>query len=94
MNEPKKSKRGFALLSPEQRSWMRAKAGNPSLLRSAASLANPGLPAEAGKKGGQKNVPAEKHSFSNDPKLAEEPGRKGGITSRTAQREKKSERSD
>lgn len=78
MDETKKSKGGFASLSPEKRREIASKGGKsvPSEKRSFSQ--NPELAAKAGRKGGQSVNPASR-SFSRNRSLAAEAGRKGGI---------------
>jgi uncharacterized protein len=78
--EPKKSKRGFASMSPEKRQEIASKGGKsvPAEKRSFSQDAN--LAAKAGKKGGQ-SVSHSKRSFFKDHALASDAGRKGGAAS-------------
>jgi general stress protein YciG len=77
MDEPKKSKRGFASMDPEKRRAIAAMGGKavPNDKRSFSQ--SPDLAARAGHKGGQAVNPANR-SFSKSPTLASEAGRKGG----------------
>jgi uncharacterized protein len=80
MAEPKKSKRGFASMSPERRAEI-ARMGGKSVPAEKRSFSqDPSLAASAGKKGG-KSVNPLKRSFSKDPALASDAGRKGGKAS-------------
>ncbi|WP_442756159.1 KGG domain-containing protein [Methylocystis sp. JAN1] len=80
MDEPRKSKRGFASMSPEKRREIARKGGKsvPAGKRSFSQDAK--LAAKAGKKGGQSVKPANR-SFSRDHALASEAGHKGGTAS-------------
>jgi uncharacterized protein len=89
MEEPKKSKRGFAAMDPEKQREIASKGGSSVPADKRSFSTSHELAAKAGRKGG-KAVPAEKRSFSNNPKLAEKAGRMGGIASRRKQGEKKS----
>ncbi len=82
VEEQKKSKRGFASMSPEKRQEIARKGGLavPADKRSFAK--SPELAAMAGKKGGQSVDPA-KRSFSRDHTLASDAGQKGGKASHT-----------
>jgi uncharacterized protein len=77
MDEPKKSKRGFASMDPEKRRAIARKGGQsvPNDKRSFSQ--SPDLAARAGQKGGQAVNPANR-SFSKDHALASSAGRKGG----------------
>jgi general stress protein YciG len=80
MDEPKKSKRGFASMDPEKRREIASKGGKsvPPERRSFSQSAE--LAAKAGRKGGQSVDPA-KRSFSRDHTLASQAGAKGGHSS-------------
>ena len=80
MDEPKKSRRGFAAMDPEKQREIARKGGKSVPPEKRSFAANPSLASEAGMKGG-KAVDAEKRSFSADPKLAAKAGRKGGLAS-------------
>ena len=70
-------KRGFAAMTPEQRSAIARKGGQavPAAKRSFST--NPSLAAEAGRKGGLA-VPPEKRTFAHNRALAVEAGSRGG----------------
>lgn len=70
-----KKRRGFALLTPEQRRELAARGGRtPRLVR---TFSNREFAARAGRTGGRA-VPAEKRGFRKDREFAAECGRKGG----------------
>lgn len=89
MDETKKSKRGFASLSPEKRREIASKGGKsvPAERRSFALY--PELAAEAGRKGG-KSVSSASRSFSRDRSLASEAGRKGRWVSQRRSQDRES----
>ncbi len=75
--EPRKSRRGFASMSPERRREI-ARMGGKSVPSSSRSFSQDRqLAAAAGRKGGR-SVPGAKRSFSQNRALAAEAGRKGG----------------
>jgi general stress protein YciG len=78
--QPKKSNRGFASMSPERQREIAAKGGKsvPAAKRSFSKNAD--LAAAAGRKGG-KSVKPEDRSFSKNSALASEAGKKGGHAS-------------
>lgn len=80
MSESRKSKRGFASMSPEKRREIARMGGKsvPAEKRSFSQDAQ--LAAKAGKKGGQSVNPVNR-SFSKDHALAAEAGKKGGSAS-------------
>ncbi|WP_424362948.1 general stress protein [Methylocystis parvus] len=77
MDEPKKSTRGFASMSPEKRREIARKGGLAVPAEKRSFSQDPALASKAGKKGGQSVNPA-KRSFSRNPVLASEGGAKGG----------------
>lgn len=79
----KKSRKGFASMSPERQREIAQKGGKsvPSEQRSFSK--NPELASNAGRKGGLSVSPA-KRSFSVNRQLAVQAGRKGGHASRSA----------
>jgi general stress protein YciG len=87
MNEeqPNKSKRGFASMSPEKQREIACKGGKsvPAEKRSFSQSAD--LAASAGRKGGQ-SVDPKKRSFSRDSALASSAGKKGGHASHGVRR--------
>ncbi len=85
--QPKKSKRGFASMSPEVRRAIASKGGRSVPAEKRSYSQNPELVAAAGRKGGQNVNPANR-SFSRSPALASEAGRKGGIASHGGGRRK------
>jgi len=81
MDEPKKSKRGFASMDLEKRREL-ASMGGKAVPRDKRSFAlDPALASRAGRKGG-KAVSSESRTFSKDTALASESGRKGGSAAR------------
>ena len=80
MDQPKKSTRGFASLTPEEhkRIAMRGGANVPAGERSFSKDRE--LASRAGSKGGR-NIDPAKRSFSTNRQLAIESGRKGGKAS-------------
>lgn len=78
---PKKSKRGFASMTPEQRQAIARKGGQSVPDEKRSFSRDPELAARAGKKGG-KSVRPENRSFSRNPELASIAGKKGGERSR------------
>jgi general stress protein YciG len=80
MDESKKSKRGFASMSPEQRREIARKGGLAVPAEKRSFSQDAGLAAKAGKKGGTSVNPA-KRSFSRDHALAADAGKKGGLAS-------------
>jgi uncharacterized protein len=83
---PKKSKRGFAALTPEKRREIAAMGGKSVPAEKRSFSADPKLAAKAGKIGG-KNVPYESRSFAKDLSLARTAGRKGGLASRAGSKD-------
>ncbi len=81
--QPKKSKRGFAAMSPERQREIAAKGGRSVPAEKRSFSQNGDLAAAAGRKGGL-NVDPANRSFSRSPVLASEAGRKGGHASRQA----------
>lgn len=80
-----KAKRGFAVMSVEQRKRIAAMGGR-AVPAESRSFSNPELAASAGRKGG-KATPAKKRSFSVNPELAKEAGRKGAAGLRRRKKE-------
>ncbi len=85
--QAKKSRRGFASMSPEKQREIASKGGRAVPAEKRSYSQNPELAAAAGRKGGQSVNPA-KRSFSRNPKLASEAGRKGGVASHAGGRPK------
>ncbi|WP_442755222.1 general stress protein [Methylocystis sp. JAN1] len=77
MDEPEKSKRGFASMSAEKRREIARKGGKSVPAEKRSFSQDSALAAKAGKKGGQSVKPANR-SFSRDHALASEAGQKGG----------------
>ena len=77
-DQRKKSKRGFASMSPERRSEIARKGGLSVKAENRAFSKDRALASNAGKKGGQ-SIKKEKRAFSTNKKLASEAGRKGGL---------------
>lgn len=77
---PKKSKRGFASMTPERRREIATKGGKSVPAEKRAFTKNTDLAARAGQKGGR-NVDPKNRSFSRDAALASSAGRKGGSVS-------------
>ncbi len=86
--QPKKSKRGFASMSPEVRRAIASKGGKSVPAEKRSYSQSPELAASAGRKGGQSVSPANR-SFSRSPALASEAGKKGGIASHGGGRRRK-----
>jgi general stress protein YciG len=80
MNNPVKSKRGFASMDPEKQRAIARKGGQSVPAEKRSFSKNADLAATAGRKGGQSVDPA-KRSFSIDHNLASEAGTKGGRAS-------------
>lgn len=87
MDEPKKSKRGFASMSPEKRREIASKGGKAVPADRRSFPQDPTLAAKAGRKGGQ-SVDQAKRSFSEDHELAAKAGKIGGDASHNIQQEK------
>jgi general stress protein YciG len=87
LDEPKKSKRGFASMSPEKQREIARKGGQAVPADKRSFSADPALAASAGKKGGQ-SVDPTKRSFSKDHELAAKAGKLGGHASHKNQQEK------
>ena len=79
MDETKKRRRGFAAMDPKKRREIASKGEKATPTISAASLRTPNW-RPAPPKGG-KSVQGVNRSFSKDPALASEAGRKGGQAS-------------
>jgi uncharacterized protein len=84
----KKSKRGFASMSPERQREIASKGGKSVPAAKRSSSQNSDLASSAGQKGGKAVSPA-KRSFSRDPTLASKAGTKGGHASHGGGRSKK-----
>jgi general stress protein YciG len=80
IDEPKKSKRGFASMDPEKQRAIARKGGQSVPDEKRSFSQSPDLAARAGQKGGQSVNPA-KRSFSKNPELASAAGKKGGHAS-------------
>jgi general stress protein YciG len=78
--QPKKSRRGFASMTPEKRREIASKGGKSVPAEKRSFAQNTDLAAKAGQKGGR-NVAPENRSFSRDPELASKAGAKGGAAS-------------
>jgi general stress protein YciG len=89
MDEPKKSKRGFASMDPARQREIARKGGKsvPAEKRSFSQDAQ--LASKAGRKGGQSVNPTNR-SFSRDHALAAEAGKKGGGASHKSRQTGKS----
>ncbi len=88
--QPKsKSKRGFALMSPEKQREIASKGGRSVPAEKRSFSQNGDLAARAGRIGGQA-VPPAKRSFSRDHALASQAGSKGGHASHGGGRPKES----
>jgi general stress protein YciG len=89
MDEPKKSKRGFASMDPARQREIARKGGKsvPAEKRSFSQDAQ--LASKAGRKGGQSVNPVNR-SFSRDHALAAEAGKKGGGASHKSRQTGKS----
>ena len=81
MEEPVKTKRGFAAMSPEEHRRVASLGGKAVPAASRGFSNNPEAAAAAGRKGG-KAVSPEKRTFAKNPALAREAGRKGGQSTR------------
>jgi uncharacterized protein len=79
---PKKSKRGFASMSPERRQEIASMGGKSVPPENRTFSKDRERAAKAGRVGG-KSVPAERRSFSTNHVLATTAGKNGGVTSRT-----------
>ena len=78
-----KSRRGFALMTPERQREIARKGGKSVPSEQRSFTKNPELASTAGRKGGLA-VSAAKRSFSVNRELAAQAGRKGGHASRGA----------
>jgi general stress protein YciG len=87
--KPKKSKRGFASMSPERQRQIASKGGRSVPAEKRSFSQDTDLAASAGRKGGQSVDPA-KRSFSRDHDLASKAGTKGGAASHGGGRRKES----
>jgi uncharacterized protein len=87
-DQPTKSKRGFASMSPERQREIASMGGKSVPAEKRSFAQNAGLASSAGKKGGQ-NVPPEKRGFSQSRELAVSAGSKGGQISRGGLGQKK-----
>ena len=81
--EPKKSTRGFASMTPERRREIASMGGKSVAREKRVFVTNHALAAAVASKGG-KSVPAEKRAFSRNHALAVEAGSKGGRASHQA----------
>jgi general stress protein YciG len=85
-NEPKKSRRGFASMSPEQQRQIASKGGQAAHQRGVAHQWNADEARKAGKKGGEKVSQNRQHMA--------EIGRKGGKSSHGGGRKKANNNTD
>ncbi len=85
--QPNKSKRGFASMSPEQQREIARKGGRSVPPEKRSFSQNGDLAAAAGRKGGKSVNPANR-SFSKNPALASQAGTKGGLASKGGGRTK------
>ncbi|PPD45832.1 MAG: stress-induced protein [Methylocystis sp.] len=81
MNEPKKSKRGFASMDPALLRSVARKGGSAVPAEKRTFSINAQLASEAGRKGGLAVDPT-KRTFARDHDAAAKAGRKGGMATR------------